>query len=114
MHIVAGRDPRYFCKKSRSYDDLRPIFRSKTLDKEAARLKLHEWYKTVSRCTSREMKSARDAIKSKEDEVLNYFINRSTNAGAESLNSKMKSFRAQLRGVSNMPFFMFRLSIIFG
>ena len=93
---------------------LRSIFRSKTLDKEAARLKLHEWYKTVSRCPSREMKSARDAIKSREDEVLNYFINRSTNAGAESLNSKMKSFRAQLRGVSDLSFFMFRLSKIFG
>ena len=93
---------------------LRSIFRSKTLDKESAREKLHEWYKTVSRCTSREMKSARDAIKSREDEVLNYFINRSTNAGAESLNSKMKSFRAQLRGVSDLPFFMFRLSKIFG
>ena len=60
------------------------------------------------------MKSARDAIKSREDEVLNYFINRSTNAGAESLNSKMKAFRAQLRGVSDLPFFMFRLSKIFG
>ena len=95
-------------------NQLRSIFRSKTLDKEAARLKLHEWYKTVSRCTSREMKSARDAIKSREDEVLNYFINHSTNAGAESLNSKMKSFRAQLRGVSDLPFFMFRLSKIFG
>ncbi len=32
----------------------------------------------------------------------------------ESLNSKMKSFRAQLRGVSDLPFFMFRLSKIFG
>ncbi len=35
-------------------------------------------------------------------------------AGAESLNSKMKSFCAQLRGVSDLPFFMFRLSKIFG
>ena len=93
---------------------LRSIFRSKTLDKESARPKLHEWYKAVSKCTSREVKSARDAIKSREDEVLNYFINRSTNAGAESLNSKMKAFRAQLRGVSDLPFFMFRLSKIFG
>lgn len=93
---------------------LRSLFRSKTLDKEAARPKLHEWYKAVSKCTSREVKSAREAIKSREDEVLNYFINRSTNAGAESLNSKMKAFRAQLRGVSDLPFFMFRLSKIFG
>ena len=46
--------------------------------------------------------------------VLNYFIARSTNASAESLNSKMKAFRAQLRGVSDLPFFMYRLSTIFG
>ena len=32
--------------------------------------------------------------KSKEDEVLNYFVNRATNAAAESLNSKMKGFRS--------------------
>lgn len=95
-------------------NDLRAIFRSKTLSKEDARPRLHEWYKSVASCTSREVKAARDAIKSREDEVLNYFINRSTNAGAESLNSKMKAFRAQLRGVSDLPFFMFRLNKIFG
>ena len=47
-------------------------------------------------------------------EVLNYVINRSTNAHAESLNSKLKGFRAQLRGVQDLPFFMFRASMIFG
>ena len=49
-----------------------------------------------------------------KEEVLNYFINRSTNAHAESLNSKLKGFRAQLRGVQDLPFFMFRASIVFG
>lgn len=104
-------------KIKQSYDvvnKLRAIFRSKTLTKDAAREKLHDWYKTVNRCTIREIKSARDAIKSREDNVLNYFIARSTNASAESLNSKMKAFRAQLRGVSDLPFFMFRLRTIFG
>ena len=62
----------------------------------------------------REIKAARDCIKSKEDEVLNYFINRSTNASAESLNSKMKGFRAQLHGVADIPFFMYRICTIFG
>ena len=88
---------------------LRAIFRSTSLGREAARVKLHGWYKAVNRCTIREIKSARDAIKSREDNVLNYFLERSTNASAESLNSKMKGFRAQLRGVSDLPFFMFRL-----
>ena len=93
---------------------LRAIFRSTSLGREAARVKLHGWYKAVNRCTIREIKSARDAIKSREDKVLNYFIERSTNASAESLNSKMKGFRAQLRGVSDLPFFMFRLCRLFG
>ncbi|MCI2137952.1 MAG: transposase, partial [Prevotella sp.] len=62
----------------------------------------------------REVKSARDAVRFKEEEVLNYFINRSTNAAAESLNSKLKRFRAKLHGVSDLPFFMYRVSLIFG
>ncbi len=104
-------------KIKQSYDvvnKLRAIFRSTTLTKETAREKLHGWYKTVNRCTIREIKSARDAIKSRENNVLNYFLERSTNASAESLNSKMKGFRAQLRGVSDLPFFMYRLCTIFG
>ncbi|MCR6510084.1 transposase, partial [Bacteroides sp. KH569_7] len=32
-----------------------------------------------------------------------------TNAFAESFNAKIKAFRAQFRGVGDMPFFIFRL-----
>ena len=53
-------------------------------------------------------------LKSKEDEVLNYFVNHSTNAAAESLNSKMKGFRSELRGVRDLPFFLFRCARILG
>lgn len=95
-------------------DSLRAIFRSKKIDRDQAKAKLHEWYQKVADCTLREVKAARDTIKEKEEEVLNYFINRSTNASAESLNSKIKSFRAQLHGVTDLPFFMYRLSVIFG
>lgn len=93
---------------------LRSVFSNKSIDRVTAKVKLHEWYQKVSACTLREVKAARDAIKYKEEEVLNYFINRSTNAHAESLNSKLKGFRAQLRGVQDLPFFMFRASMIFG
>ena len=37
-----------------------------------------------------------------------------TNASAESLNAKIKDFRAQLRGVIDKKFFIFRLVKIFG
>ena len=113
MELLFAKYP----KIKQSYDvinKLRAIFRSKTLTRETAGEKLHDWYKIVNRCTIREVKSARDAIRSREDNVLNYFIDRSTNASAESLNSKMKAFRAQLRGVSDLTFFMYRLCTIFG
>lgn len=104
-------------KLKEAYDNvnkLRSIFRSKSLDRESARKKLHEWYQHIADCTIREIKSARDAIKSREENVLNYFIDRSTNASAESFNSKLKGFRAQLRGVSDLPFFMYRICTILG
>nr|WP_297183755.1 transposase [uncultured Phocaeicola sp.] len=41
--------------------------------------------------------------------TLNYFVNRETNAFAESFNAKIKAFRTQFRGVGDIPFFMFRL-----
>ncbi|MCM1143057.1 MAG: transposase [Muribaculum sp.] len=88
---------------------LRAVFRS-DIYKDTARTKFQEWYDEVAKCTSRELKSARDTIKFREDEVLNYFINRSTNASAESLNSKLKGFRSQLRGVADLPFYMYRCS----
>ena len=67
----------------------------------------------VTESTLREIKSVRDTIKAYEDEILNYFISRSTNASAESLNSKLKAFRSQLRGVRDIPFFFYRVSLIF-
>lgn len=73
---------------------VRNIFKQK-LTVEQAKERLHEWYKDVNACTFREIKAARECIKSKEEEVLNYFTNRATNASAESLNSKIKGFRAQ-------------------
>lgn len=92
---------------------VRDIFKRKlTIDE--AKNKLHGWYKEVNACTLREIKSARDCIKEREPEVLNYFINRSTNASAESLNSKMKGFRAQLHGIADIPFFLYRVCTIFG
>ena len=42
-----------------------------------------------------------------------YFDNRSTDASAESFNAKVKAFRAQFRGVRDIPFFIFRLAKIF-
>ena len=95
-------------------NSLRAVFCNKKLTKETAREKLGEWYEKVAACTLREIKSVRDTIKFYEDEILNYFIKRQTNASAESLNSKVKCFRAQVKGVRDIPFFMYRLATVLG
>ena len=92
---------------------LRCLFKSK-ITQEEAKPKLDEWCKDVGKSLIRELISVRDTIRQKETEILNYFTNRSTNASAESLNSKIKGFRAQLRGIQDLPFFMFRLVVLFG
>ena len=48
-------------------------------------------------------------LQSREDDVLNYFLFRSTNASAEALNTKIKAFRAQLRGIIDLKFFLFTI-----
>lgn len=95
-------------------NSLRAIFRNKKLNKDTARQKFSEWYDKVAACTLREVKSVRDTIKFYEDEILNYFNGRKTNASAESLNSKIKCFRAQVKGVRDIPFFMYRLATVLG
>ena len=41
-------------------------------------------------------------------------LRRKTNASAESLNSKIKCFRSQVKGVKDIPFFMYRLATVLG
>ena len=52
-------------------------------------------------------------IADRQGEILNYLINRATNASAESLNAKIKHFRAQLHGVVDVKFFLFWLTNIY-
>lgn len=95
-------------------NDLRCIFRNKTLTPETAIPELENWYSDVENSGLKALINAADTIQSRQEDVVNYFKNRHTNAAAESLNSKIKAFRAMLRGVSDLPFFMYRVSTIFG
>ena len=47
------------------------------------------------------------------ENILNFFDNRNTNANAESFNSKIKGFRANLRGVTDIKFFLYRLEKLY-
>ena len=92
---------------------LRMIFAQKC-DKEAGRRSIKKWYAKVGEFDNKAFNDIAAAMYDREDEILNYFVNRSTNASAKSLNAKIKDFRAQLRGVVDKKFFIFRLVNIFG
>ena len=81
--------------------------------KDAARLDLARWYKQVTDSECKAFNTISATIYEHYDEILNFFINRSTNASAEAFNAKIKAFRASLRGVTDMKFFLFRLSKIY-
>ncbi|MDP5106833.1 MAG: transposase [Polaribacter sp.] len=91
---------------------LRNIFNTaKTI--QVAYTKLAHWHKDVENTGFRAFNTIANTIAINYRSILNYFINRSTNASAESFNAKIKAFRAQFRGVKNVEFFLFRLTTIF-
>lgn len=87
---------------------LRMIF-NKNKMKDAARLSLARWYDKVDESRFPSFNVIAATLYEHYDQVLNFFVNRSTNAFAESFNAKIKQFRAQLRGVIDVKFFLFRL-----
>ena len=91
---------------------LRMIF-SQRCSKEEGRQSLKKWYKEVGEYGNKAFNDIAAAMYDREEEILNYFVNRSTNAAAESLNAKIKQFRAQLRGIIDRKFFLFRLTRIY-
>jgi transposase len=82
-------------------------------DKGVAMTKLAKWYNEVELSNFKSFRIVMNTISLNYQEILNYFDNRSTNASAESFNAKIKAFRAQLRGVRNKEFFLFRLTQIY-
>jgi len=91
---------------------LRNIF-NQSFSIQVAYTKLAHWHKDVENTGFRAFNTIANTITINYRSILNYFINRSTNASAESFNAKIKAFRAQFRGVKNVEFFLFRLTTIF-
>jgi transposase len=90
---------------------LRMIF-TRNSRKEVAYTKLAQWYNKVEECGFKSFRSIMNTIHTHYKEILNYFENRSTNASAESFNAKLKAFRATLRGVVDIKFFLYRVAKI--
>lgn len=91
---------------------LRMIF-TKNHTKETARLAMAKWYNQVAEAEFKSFNVIAATFYEHYDEILNFYNNRSSNAMAECFNSKIKLFRANLRGVIDKKFFLFRLANLY-
>ena len=105
----------YWSKRDKEEDkDKLPAPEERNALKETVRENLHVWYDHVKKSKSPGMKTFMRTIKEREEDLLNYYETFVTNASAESLNSGIKGFRAELHGISNLPFFFYRVCKIYG
>lgn len=86
---------------------LRQIFNKYTI-KDAARLSLAHWYDKVEKSGYKSFNIIGNTLYENSEQVLNFFVNRATNAFAEAFNAKIKAFRASVRGVIEVKLFLFR------
>ena len=105
----------YWSKRDKEeYKDSLPAMEERNALKETVRENLHVWFDHVKKSKSPGMKTFMRTIKEREEDLLNYYETFVTNASAESLNSGIKGFRAELHGISNLPFFFYRVCKIYG
>lgn len=91
---------------------LRMIFTKNTI-KDAARLSMARWYNKVETAGFHSFNVIAATFYEHYDEILNFYNNRSSNAMVESFNAKLKLFRANLRGVIDKKFFLFRIANLY-
>lgn len=78
-----------------------------------ARLNLARWYNEIEALGYDEFNTVLETFENHNMTIISYFEDRLTNASAESFNAKIKAFRSQFRGVSDIKFFMFRLAKLY-
>lgn len=91
---------------------LTEIFNRKIMPEEA-RLSLAKWYNEVEQFGDCNLNKTLETFQNHNVTIINYFEKRLTNASAESFNAKIKALRSQFRGVSDIKFFMYRLTKLY-
>jgi transposase len=91
--------------------ELRSIYRETEV--KQAKPRFLKWIGQTRVLDKMEFITAAGSVEAHLETILNFFRNRSTNANAESFNAKIKLLRANLRGVEDTKFFLFRLEKLY-
>ncbi len=90
----------------------RNIYETATSPKDAIK-RLEKWYEKIDQYGYDSFITAANSIQNHQETIVAFFIDRKTNALAENFNSKIKAFRSVFRGVRDIKFFLYRVSLIF-
>ncbi len=71
------------------------------------------WFNRVEEWEYPQFNTVINSFKTHYERILNFFIERHTNANAESFNAKLKTFRATFRGVGDIKFFLYRVAKLY-
>ena len=112
-HMLDRFDLQNVCVEKKDDTQIIHIYLDENEQKPESRDGLRSWYTKVGEFGNKAFNDIAAAMYDREDEILNYFVNRSTNAAEESLNAKIKQFRALLPGIIDKRFFLFRLTKIY-
>ena len=82
-------------------------------NKDVARTKLALWFNQVEAWHYDEFDIVIKTFMNHYERILNYFHDKRTNASAESFNCKLKTFRAEFRGVNDLKFYLYRVKQLY-
>lgn len=71
------------------------------------------WFNQVEQWNCEEFNTVIKTFQNHYDRILNFFNDKRTNASAESFNCKLKTFRAEFRGVNDLKFYLYRVKQLF-
>jgi len=83
------------------------------LERADAKRDLAWWLLKTKEINIKVFNTVANTLHDRMETILYFFEYRNTNANAESFNAKIKLFRANLRGVTDVRFFLFRLEKLF-
>ena len=81
--------------------------------KDIALTRLARWYDEVDKSGFLTFGRVARSIQVHYLNIINFFERRSTNAASEAFNARIKTFRAQFRGVKDKAFFLYRLTKLY-
>ena len=86
---------------------------NKECSKQVGIMNLARWVEKVRQSEFKSFNTIANTFTNYYDNISNFFNNRSSNAAAESFNAKIKEFRRKFRGVTDVKFFLYRLTKIY-